>query len=171
MIVWGYADELLINWTCSLSYWKFVCYPIGGAWAWCAHAPLPISVEVLLPLIGNIDASPHNSWRMDGDINIATNSTRENMNVEKGWKRKARVTTRVKFKLKMKLNLNLKRVKVTKTANRHDITNNKRKKVWKIFNWSDFVKERVKFSFPNSCGNFLSPRWSINDTKKLVELT
>ena len=64
------------------------------------------------------------------DINIATNSTREDMNVEKWWKLKTRVTTRVKVKLKMKvnLNLNLNRVKVTKTANRNDITTNKRKK-------------------------------------------
>ena len=31
---------------------------------------------------------------------------------------------------------------------------------------ADFVKERVKFSFTNSCGNFFSPISSINDTKK-----
>ena len=42
-----------------------------------------MSVEASLPLIGNIDASPHNSWRMDVNVNIATNSTREDMNVEK----------------------------------------------------------------------------------------
>ena len=42
-----------------------------------------MSVEALLPLIVNIDASPHNSWRMDVDVNIAKNSTREDMNVEK----------------------------------------------------------------------------------------
>ena len=35
-----------------------------------------------MPLIGNIDASPHNSWRMYVDVNIATNSTREDMNVK-----------------------------------------------------------------------------------------
>ena len=48
--------------------------------------------------------------------------------LKKWWKLKARVTTRVKLKLTMKVNLNLKRVKVTKTANRHSITTNKRKK-------------------------------------------
>ena len=36
---------------------------------------------------------------------------------------------------------------------------------------ADFVNERVKFSFPNSSGNFLSPIWSINDTKNDVKLT
>ena len=40
-------------------------------------------VDVLLSLIGNINASPHNSWRMDVNVNIATNSTREDMNVER----------------------------------------------------------------------------------------
>ena len=48
----------------------------------------------------------------------------------------------------------------------HDITTNKRKKHWKYLIEADSVKERVKFSFPNSCGNFISPIWSINDTKK-----
>ena len=62
------------------------------------------------------------------DVNIAKNSTREDMNVEKLWKLKARVTTRVKLKLTMKVNLSLNRVRVTKTANKHDITTNKRKK-------------------------------------------
>ena len=42
-----------------------------------------MSFEALPPLIGNIDASPHNWWKMDVDVNIATNSTREDMNVEK----------------------------------------------------------------------------------------
>ena len=65
---------------------------------------------------------------MDVDVNIATNSTREDMNVEKWWKLKARLTTRVKVKLTMKVNLNLNIMKVTKTANRHDIPTNKRKK-------------------------------------------
>ena len=41
-----------------------------------------MSVESLLALIGNINASPHNSWRMDVDVNIAPNSTREDMNSE-----------------------------------------------------------------------------------------
>ena len=49
--------------------------------------------------------------------------------LKKWWKLKARVTTRVKVKLTMKVNLNLNRVKVTETANRHDRTTNKRKKV------------------------------------------
>ena len=48
--------------------------------------------------------------------------------MKKWCKLKARVTTRVKVKFTMKVNLNLKRVKVTKTANRHDIRTNKRKK-------------------------------------------
>ena len=47
---------------------------------------------------------------------------------------------------------------------------NKRKKRWKYPIEVDFVKERVKLSFPNSCGNFLSPIWRINDTKNDVEL-
>ena len=83
MLVWGYVGELLINWTCSLYFWGFIIYLIRRAWAWCTHDPLPMSVEALLPLIGNIDASPHNSWRMDVDVNIATNRSREDMNVKK----------------------------------------------------------------------------------------
>ena len=82
--------------------------------------------QVILPNKWRKDKD--NSWRMDVDVNIATNSTREDMNVEKWWKLKARLTTRVKVKLTMKVNLNLNIMKVTKTANRHDITTNKRKK-------------------------------------------
>ena len=82
--------------------------------------------QVLLPTKWKKDKD--NSWRMDVGVNIATNSTREDINVEKWWKLKARVTTRVKVKLAMKVNLNLKRVKVTNTSNRHDITTNKCKK-------------------------------------------
>ena len=48
--------------------------------------------------------------------------------LKKWWKLKSRVPTREKVKLTMKVNLNQKRVKVTKTANKHDIANNKRKK-------------------------------------------
>ena len=33
------------------------------------------------------------------------------------------------------------------------------------------IEEGVKLSFPNSCGNFFSPIWSINYTKNDVELT
>ena len=47
----------------------------------------------------------------------------------------------------------------------HDITTNKCKKRSKNPIEADFVKERVKFSFLNSCGNFFSSIWSINDTK------
>ena len=43
---------------------------------------------------------------------------------------------------------------------------NKRKNAQKYPIEADFVKERVEFSFPNSCGNFFSPLWRINDTKK-----
>ena len=53
---------------------------------------------------------------------------------KKWWKLKERVTARIKVLFTMKVNLNLKRVKVTKTANRHNITTNKRKKRWKISN-------------------------------------
>ena len=74
--------------------------------------------QVLLPTKWKKDKD--NSWIMDVDVNIATTSTREDMNVEKLCKLEARVTTRVKVKLTMKVNLNLKIVKVTKTANGHD---------------------------------------------------
>ena len=48
----------------------------------------------------------------------------------------------------------------------HDITTNKRKNAGKYPIEADFVNERVKLSFPKSYGNFFSPIWSINDTKK-----
>ena len=48
----------------------------------------------------------------------------------------------------------------------HDITTYKCNKRSNNPIDADSVKETVKFSFPNSCGKFFSPIWSINDTKK-----
>ena len=75
------------------------------------------------------------------------------------------------MKLTMKLNLNLNRAKVTKTANRHEITTNKRKNAEKYPIEADFVKERVKFSFLNSCGNFSHLAEALMTQKNDVELT